>query len=77
MTRYYFDVTDGDGLFVDDVGMELPNIESAVREARKAMADMARDVLREDGGQEVTIGIREGADGPVVTSVTLKTDVSP
>jgi cobalamin biosynthesis protein CbiD len=74
MPRYFFDIQDGEGVFVDDNGMELPDMETAIREARRALADMVRDVLREQSAQEVLIRIRDGADGPVVLSVTLTTE---
>lgn len=77
MPHYFFDVQDTDGLFVDDVGMDLPDMETAIREARRALADMVRDVLKDQHGQAVRIRIRDGADGPVVLSVTLTTEGLP
>lgn len=75
MPQYFFDVQDTDGLFVDDVGMDLPDMETAMREARRALADMVRDALKEQHGQAVLIRIRDGADGPVVLSVTMTTEL--
>jgi len=77
MPQYYFDVQDGDGVFVDDVGLELPDMDTAIREARLALAEMVRDVLREQSGAEVVIRIRDGADGPVTLAVTLTTESPP
>lgn len=74
MPRYYFDVHDGDGTFVDRVGVELRDMETAVREARKAIGDMVRDALRESDGSEISILVRDGADGPVLISVTMTTE---
>jgi cobalamin biosynthesis protein CbiD len=74
MPHYYFDVRDGDGTFVDDVGLELPDMDTAVREARKAIADMVRDALREADGDLISILVRDGADGPVLISVKMTTD---
>ena len=73
MPRYYFDVSDGAELFIDDDGMELPDMPTAIGEARRALADMMRDSLREDGADAVSIAIRDGADGPVIISVNLTT----
>jgi hypothetical protein len=75
MPQYFFDVQDGDGVFIDDVGMELPDMDTAIREARRALADMMRDALRDQSGQAVVIRIRDGADGPVVLSVSLRTEL--
>lgn len=73
MPRYYFDVHDGEGVFKDDLGMELPDMDTAITEARRALADMVRDALREPDGQGVAVAIRDGDDGPVLLSVTLTT----
>lgn len=75
MPRYYFDVQDDDGWSVDEVGIELPDMDSAIREARRAIADMMRDALREQSGEGILIRIRDGADGPVLISVTLTTEL--
>lgn len=73
MPRYYFDVHDEEGTFVDLIGVELPDMDSALREARRALADMMRDALREQSLAGVAIDIRDGADGPVTLTVTLTT----
>jgi len=73
MPRYHFDMQDGEGLFVDDVGLDLPDMDAAIKEARRALADMVRDSLRETSRGLLSIRIRDGADGPVVLSVTLST----
>ena len=73
MPRYFFDVQDADGTFLDEVGMDLPDMAAAIREARKALADMVRDVLRDQANDALLIRIRDGADGPVVLSVTMTT----
>lgn len=75
MPRYYFDVQEDDGWSVDEVGIELPDMDSAIREARLAIADMMRDALREQSGEGILIRIRDGADGPVLISVTLTTEL--
>ena len=74
MPRYFFDVHDGEGTFIDDVGVELPDMDSAVREGRKTLGDMVRDALREEQGSDLSLLIRDGADGPILITVTMKTD---
>ena len=74
MARYYFDIMDDEGVFLDDVGMELADMDTAIKEARRTLADMVRDALRSQSPDSVSISIRDGAEGPVVLSVTLKTE---
>ncbi|QQR37633.1 hypothetical protein JI749_08530 [Devosia oryziradicis] len=74
MPHYFFDIHDGEGVFTDEVGMDLPDMDTAIREARRALADMVRDALRDQDGAKVLICIRDGADGPVMLSVSLTTD---
>ena len=49
-------------------------MNTAVREARKAIADMVRDAMREADGDLISILVRDGADGPVLISVKMTTD---
>jgi cobalamin biosynthesis protein CbiD len=77
MPRYYFDVRDGEGSHIDDVGLLLPDMDAAIREARKALADMVRDALRDSDGSEISILVRDGEDGPVLISVTMNTEGPP
>jgi hypothetical protein len=71
MSRYYFDIHDGEGLFVDEQGMDLVDMDAAIAEARRALADMVRDSLRGQGGSDLSILIRDGADGPVLMTCSL------
>jgi hypothetical protein len=75
MPRYYFDVQKDDGWSVDEVGIELDDMDSAIHQARLAITDMMRDALREQSGEGILIRIRDGADGPVLISVTLTTEL--
>ncbi|KRQ10011.1 hypothetical protein AOQ73_09030 [Bradyrhizobium pachyrhizi] len=45
MTRYYFDMRDGDGLVPDEEGIDLPDLRSVQIEAARSLADMARDAV--------------------------------
>ncbi|WP_309493975.1 hypothetical protein [Bradyrhizobium arachidis] len=47
MTRYYFDVRDGDTLAIDEEGMELRDLAAAQAEAAESFADVVRDVARD------------------------------
>jgi hypothetical protein len=43
--RFYFDVREGAEITVDEEGVELPQVDSALMMARMAAAEMARDVF--------------------------------
>jgi len=43
MRRYYFDIRDGCQFIRDDVGVELPDIESARQEATAALSELTRE----------------------------------
>ena len=49
MPRYYFDVHDRQGVHSDEVGLEFANMDAAIIEARRALADMTRESLITDG----------------------------
>jgi hypothetical protein len=67
MTRYYFDLREGDILVVDEEGLELPDIESVHQQAAKSVLDMAKDAVVERGGrmQWMAIDARDD-EGPVL-----------
>jgi hypothetical protein len=71
MPRYYFDVHDHQGEHRDEVGLEFPNMDAAVLEARRALADMTRESLLIDGATDLSIHIRDGNEGPVDLIVSL------
>lgn len=74
MPRYFFDVTDDTGQHTDDTGLELPDMDAAIVEARRALADMTRESLIGRSPANISIRIRDGADGPVDLLVTMKTE---
>lgn len=45
MPRYFFDTRDGDIFIEDDVGLELPDLQSVKVEAARSLAELACDVL--------------------------------
>jgi len=68
MSRYYFDLRDHAGLFVDEEGMELSDAQAVQEEAARALGDMARDALRALEGalvQQMAIELRDDL-GPVM-----------
>jgi hypothetical protein len=73
MPHYYFDVHDKEGTFHDGVGLDLPNMDAAIAEARRALADMTKEMLVDAGAEGIHIVIHDGDDGPVRLSVSLQT----
>jgi hypothetical protein len=73
MPRFFFDIHDSDGLYRDETGLELENMDAAVGMARQTLSDMVRDAFRDPQTTEVAIKIRDGSQGPVVLTVSLET----
>jgi hypothetical protein len=74
LPQYFFDIRDGQGTHRDDTGLELPNIETAMDEARRALADMNRDALAHGGDQVLEIIIRDHGEGPVRLALSITTE---
>jgi hypothetical protein len=74
LPRYFFDVTDSSGAHTDEVGLDLPDMDAAIMEARRALADMTRESLAERNPANLRIHIRDGADGPVNLVVSMTTE---
>lgn len=68
MPRYYFDLRDSDGVFLDEEGLMLRDLSAAQAEAARALGDMVRDAARNFNGsqmQQMAIEVRDHA-GPVM-----------
>lgn len=74
MPRYYFDVRDQLGVHRDEVGLDLPDMNAAMLEARRALADMTRESLIQENATDLSIVIRDGNEGPVNLAITMKTE---
>jgi hypothetical protein len=64
MTRYFFDILADDEIVPDEEGMNLPDLQAAVREATDSLADLARHPVRSEDFQRLAISVRT-LDGPV------------
>lgn len=64
MTRYYFDIRDGEALFADEEGLELDDQTQAEIEAATSLADLAKDLSPHDERHHMAIEVRTQA-GPV------------
>jgi hypothetical protein len=68
MSRYYFDLTDSNGIALDEEGMELVDMDAVQDEAARALGDMTRDAARHSKGsaaEQMSIEVRDEA-GPVM-----------
>jgi len=74
MPRYFFDIRDSHGLHRDDVGVELRNMEAALAEGRRALADMSRDSLSVGVDEQLEILIRDHGEGPIRLVLSLTTE---
>lgn len=73
MSRYYFDLDNGDGRTRDDEGVELPDNAGAIKEASRIVTDLARDELVECGNGRIWLTIRK-SDGNVLAVASLLFD---
>ena len=69
MPLYFFDTRDEDAFVEDDVGLELPNLESAKIQASVSLAELARDVL--PGKQRRTLVVEVRDEGQPVHKATM------
>ncbi|KJC60055.1 hypothetical protein UP10_15395 [Bradyrhizobium sp. LTSPM299] len=65
MTRYFFDIREGESVAPDEEGLEFPHVEAAQEEAARALADLVRDKIRGHPNNYMAIEVRDN-DGPVV-----------
>lgn len=68
MTRYYFDLRDGDELIIDEEGMEMRDTKAVQREAALSLSGFARDSLGSFNGaqsHQMAIAVRD-EHGPVM-----------
>ena len=74
MPRYYFDVHDAHGVHADEIGLEFPDMDAAIVEARRALADMTRESIMAESATDLSIVIRDGKEGPVNLVVIMTTE---
>lgn len=70
MPRYFFDTDDGSTSRVDDVGVDLPDDETARREAQDALPDMACDKIPNGERRIFSVSVRDSA-GCIIYTVDL------
>jgi hypothetical protein len=74
MTRYFFDVREGDFVAADENGMPLQNVNEALKTARAAAAEIAGDVLQSGNTDRVTVEVRDDKKKIGRVTVCIKTE---
>ena len=65
MVRYFFDVRDNDSFYPDDVGVELPSIDTVKAQAGRTKGEIAKDVLPGSEVRTLAIEVRDDL-GPIL-----------
>lgn len=68
MTRYFFDLRDGERLVPDQDGLEFDDIDAVKSQAVKTLAEVVKDALPDGTHRQIAILVREGADAPLLTA---------
>jgi hypothetical protein len=76
VTRYYFDIRDGEALYPDDEGMELGDQTAAEVEAARSLADIANDLSPLDERHLMAVEVRTNA-GPVFQAAFIYNAAPP
>jgi hypothetical protein len=74
MTRYHFDLRDGDIYIKDTEGLELLDIAEAQIEAAEFLGDMVKDIsMREEkpGGHPMSVEVRQDDEIVLVLGFTF------
>lgn len=66
MTTFYFGTQDSDCALDEGEGCELPDLVSAIDEAKKILSEMAADGIPRKDGQELVVEILDVRRIPVV-----------
>jgi hypothetical protein len=69
---YFFDTRDGDTFIPDDIGDELPDLESVKALAAKALAELARDVLPGSLKRVLKIEVRDERQAVMEACLTFE-----
>jgi hypothetical protein len=59
MALYFFDTRDDDTFLQDDEGVDLPDVEAALRAASASLGELARDVLPGSARRELSVEVRD------------------
>jgi hypothetical protein len=59
MSRYFFDIDDGSGLRIDDVGVSLADRKSVRDEAIAILPAVAKEVLPDGDSHDLSVHVRD------------------
>lgn len=70
MSRYYFDLHNGDGPTTDSEGMELESREGVTRQVSRILVDIARDEMPTEARAIISVRVRNDR-GEVISVASL------
>ena len=65
MARFFFDIDDGERLFVDNEGTECRDLEAAITEAVAVLPELARDRVRGGDQRDLVATVRHERGQPL------------
>ena len=68
MPLYFFDFTDGEFKGRDEYGIDLPDMDSAAREAVGALANISKDALTYNRNRVLEVNVRTQSGETVLTT---------
>lgn len=68
--HYFFDTRDGDEFIRDDIGLDLPDLQSAKAQAALSLAELARDVLPGAERRTLIVDVRDEHQ-PLLTALMV------
>lgn len=67
MERYYFKIQDQDGVLQPDRGFDFLDLQTAKREAKTLLAEMAVDGLPNDPVDSISVELQDADRVPILT----------
>ena len=66
MSRYYFDLHNGDGPLRDEIGLDLPSRDRVAAEASRILSDIARDEIPTHERGVISVKVRDADGQPII-----------
>lgn len=78
MAKFYFNISDNDGMTGGDLPYEYPTLADAVAQAKTVLSEMALDGIPRDDGSRLAVEVVDMDRRPLVTvSIVLRIDRAP
>jgi len=74
MPKFFFDIRDQHGSEYDEVGLDLPDLDAARTQARRALGEMMLDGIANSGKVAICVEIRDSAGAEIVEVVAASDD---